>query len=781
MERPLLLVACAFVAGAWLEPGLPVGQVAWLAGGVTALLALLLAAGPGPGHLALTGALAAAAGLGVALAGVERVTYERNALRLWAQAHEADEQPVRVHGRAVEDLLPDAGRRSLLVDVERLESGTRAWAARGRLRLEIGGALGLPAWRQGDEVQAWALVRAPRGLAVPGVTSSAERERRRRVHALGFCKSPLLLGPSRRGTGPVARLADLRAAARASLLRHVPPGPEQALARAMLLGDRAALDERVEEAFRGAGTLHVLAISGAQVAWLAGWLASGAGRAGAGRLAVAALTLVVLPAYALLVGGEVPVARAALTAVVAAWGLTLDLRANAANLLAVAALALVAERPGCALEAGFQLSFVATLGLVLLTARLRPARPWPLRLDLAWAASLAAQLSVAPVLASQFQRLPLAGLLLNAAAVPLSAALLALSLACAGVAPLADGLAGVLGELAWIAAHALRRSAELAEAVPWLERDVCNPTSLVAAAFCVGLVALARGRPSPRARATLALGGAALLAGPPPLADGRLHLSLVDVGQGQCAVVTTPGGRVLVVDAGAAFEGGADLGRAVVGPFLRARGVGRIELLAVSHAHPDHAGGLPHLMRRFGVGEVWEGVAPRADRQYAAFEQAARRLPRRSVHDGVAWDLDGVSVQVAWPRPSGRPALRVRNDDSLVLAVTFEGQRFLLMGDVEAGGEAQLGLAAAAVTVPHHGSRTSSSAAWLARARPRVALVSAGRRNHFGHPHAEVLARYRALGALLARTDADGTLELSTDGRTLWIETARAGWHARLR
>ncbi len=774
-------MALGFVAGAWLEPSLSRPELARLLGTVAVLLALLLAAGRRPGRLALPGALAAAWGLGVASAGAERLAYERNSLGLWAAAHEADERPVRVRGRAAEDLLPDAGRRSLLVDVEALESGGSVRSVRGRLRLEIGGGLPLPAWRQGDEVRAWALVRVPRGLAVPGVPSSAERERRRRVHALGFCKSSLLLAAGPRGTGPVAWLADLWAATRAALVRHVPPGPEQALARAMLLGDRAALDERVEEAFRSAGTLHVLAISGAQVAWLAGWLAAGAGRAGAGRVLIAALTLVVLPGYALLVGGEVPVARAALTAVVAALGLTLDLRANAANLLAAAALALVAERPGCAREAGFQLSFAATLGLVVLTARLSPRRPWPLRLDLAWAASLAAQAAVAPVLATQFQRLPLAGLLLNAVAVPLSAALLSLSLACAALAPLADWPAGLLGELAWVAAHALRRSAELSAVAPWLERDVCPPALLAGVAYYAALVALARGAPGPRPRALLALATAALLVGPSPLADGRLHLALVDVGQGQCAVVTTPAGRVLVVDAGAAFEGGADLGRAVVGPYLRSRGVARIELLALSHAHPDHAGGLPHLLRRFDVGEVWEGIAPTADPQYAAFAAAARGRARRSVRAGVRWERDGVSVQVAWPAPQGRPPARVRNDDSLVLSVTFAGRRFLLTGDVEAGGEARLALPAAALTVPHHGSRTSSSAAWLERTRPRLALVSAGRRNHFGHPHPEVLARYRALGALVARTDEDGTLEVSTDGRWLWLETARAGWRARLR
>jgi competence protein ComEC len=498
-------------------------------------------------------------------------------------------------------------------------------------------------------------------------------------------------------------------------------------------------------------------------------------------LAVAALAALVLPAYALLVGGDVPVARAAFTAVVAAWGLTLDLRADAANLLAAAALVLVTERPGCAAEPGFQLSFAATLGLVALTGRLRPLRAWPLRLDLAWAASLAAQLAVAPVLADQFQRLPLAGLLLNAVAVPLSALLLGLGLACVAASWLSAWLAARIGELAWIAAHALWRSAELSHALPWLDRDVGPPAAWVVALHVAALVALSRGGLGPRAAAGLCVSCFVLVVGPGPQADGRLHLTLVDVGQGQCAVLRTPGGGVLVVDAGGAFEGGADLGRVAVAPYLRSLGISRIDVLALSHAHPDHSGGLPHLMRRFEVAEVWEGLAPRDDPQYAAFDLAARQLPRRAVRAGVTWERDGVRVRVLWPRPSGRPPLRVRNDDSLVLEAEFAGQRFLLTGDVERVGESGLEGRASAVSVPHHGSRTSSSAGWLARARPRVALLSVGRRNRFGHPHPEVLERYLALGSLVARTDRDGTVTLCADGATLWLASTREGWHAALR
>jgi competence protein ComEC len=255
-------------------------------------------------------------------------------------------------------------------------------------------------------------------------------------------------------------------------------------------------------------------------------------------------------------------------------------------------------------------------------------------------------------------------------------------------------------------------------------------------------------------------------------------VTLIDVGQGDAILLQSPRGRAMLVDAGGAFDGGFDVGEAVVAPYLWSRGVRRLDRLVVTHAHPDHAGGVPAVLAGFEVGELWEGPAPRRDRGYRALDEAARGagIRRRTVTAGVTEEWDGVVVRVLGPQAPDRPPWTTRNDDSLVLAVRFGGVTTILAGDVEGAGEARLpDLPSLALKVPHHGSKSSSTARFLAASRPRLALVSAGYRNRFGHPHPDVLARYRAVRALVYRTDRDGCITLTTDGRRAWVRTDRAG------
>jgi competence protein ComEC len=261
----------------------------------------------------------------------------------------------------------------------------------------------------------------------------------------------------------------------------------------------------------------------------------------------------------------------------------------------------------------------------------------------------------------------------------------------------------------------------------------------------------------------------------PPEADGRLHLSVLDVGQGDCLVVRTPRGRTWLVDVGGSFDGRFDVGEAVVAPYLWSLGVRRIEGIVVTHAHPDHAGGVPFLLRAFDVGEVWEGVRPLHDPGYERLEEALQEaaVTRRSIGRGRHEQWDGVAVDVLGPS-GGAPPLRTRNDDSVVLLLTLGEVRLLLTGDIE--GRAEAGLSPGKVTllkVPHHGSRSSSTPSFLAGTAPPLAVVSVGRRSRFGHPHQDVLARYHQRGTRLFRTDRDGTVDVSTEGHAVRVST----WH----
>jgi competence protein ComEC len=618
------------------------------------------------------------------------------------------------------------------------------------------------------------------GYRNPGADAADIRARHEGLAAFAHVKSAQLVEI----VPEASALARARSWARRALARFVGPGQEESLVRAMVLGDRAGLDERTAEAFRVSGTYHVLALSGAQVALVAGLVVALARRLGGSPAHQAVLGGAVAALYAAFVGGDVPVVRASFMAVVLLGGRALDLDADLANLLGLAALVLLVHRPSNATDVGFQLSFGATLGLVLLTPSLVEVLPrLPLRMERAVAASLAAQAALLPVLALHFHRIAPAGVVLNLLAVPLSSVVLLaglLVLACAGVATV---LAPLAGRAAWLAAHAFLQSGELGLASPVLDPRMPAPSGLAWCLHGTGLVLLVRGRRR-RGLVLLAISTALVLAGPGPSGvDGRLHLTALDVGQGDAIVVRSPNGRVLLVDAAPALEGRFDLGESVVAPFLWSFGVRRVGTMALSHAHPDHVGGAPFLVRTFAVDEVWEGPAPPLVRTYARLDHALRDtgVGRRSVARGVVEDWDGVRVRVIGPAP-GRAPREVRNDDSVVLALEYGAVRMLLTGDVETGAEERLAPGSAVVLkVPHHGSRSSSSERFVAAVSPSVAIVSAGRRNAFGHPHPEVLERYRGRGALVLRTDRDGAVTVSTDGNRVWVNTFATGIRMRIR
>ncbi|MFN2315255.1 MAG: ComEC/Rec2 family competence protein, partial [Gemmatimonadales bacterium] len=255
-----------------------------------------------------------------------------------------------------------------------------------------------------------------------------------------------------------------------------------------------------------------------------------------------------------------------------------------------------------------------------------------------------------------------------------------------------------------------------------------------------------------------------------------LTLHFLDVGQGDGILIRTPAGRWVLVDAGPADER-MDAGRRVVAPYLARHRARRVEVALVSHAHADHLGGLAAVLRRVPAGMIVEPAMPVADGGYDRFLDlvAAEGQPWRAGRRGDRFTLDGVAFEILHPDTTWAWWGLDLNENSLVVRVTYAGFSALLTGDAGVPAEAMLAGRLGAVDllkVGHHGSRGSTSESFLAETRPALAVISAGRNNRHGHPAPAALARLEAAGAVVRRTDRDGTIRVTVTPGRMRVRTA---------
>ncbi len=772
-QRPLLLLAAAFALGSSI--GADLGREA--AAALMALVALCLAAAPAARRVwAHAAILAASVAVGAAGAAVEGQRYAEAPLHAWLEDGANSKRAARLEGTLRDEPSYRNDRWRLDLDLHRAGALEADWI--GRVLISVAGLASLPDLPEGGRLSVWARLRPPRQASNPEGYDPAGWARRQGVHAYGSAKSALLVSADEKTLAPgPGWLSHARRTARKILRDALPRSDARGVVLALVTGDRSGVDESVSEALRLSGTFHLLAISGAHVAVVAGLLLWLTALARASPRVAAVVVVIGLLAYASFVGGAVPVRRAALMAIVVVLGRAIELDADIANLLGLVALVLLAIQPSAIGSISFQLSFAATLGIATLTPPLLRLLPrLPLRLDVALAASAAAQISLLPLLLVHFNRLAPAGLLVNVVAAPLAATVMVAGFACVLAGALGAWGVGVLGVVAWLAADLLIACARAVSQIGWLDVWLPHPTLTTSAAYYTGIAFAFRG-PGRRALGIglLVASLATVVWVRRDLGDGRLHLTALDVGQGDALVIRSPGGRTAVVDAGPATRW-FDAGERVVAPYLWALGVRRVDLLVLTHSHGDHVGGAGFLLDHFDVGEVWEGYATPGSSIYRRLERSIRKngARRLAVGRGVRRLWDGVRIEVLSPGARSGPARSVANDDSLVLELQLGSARILLPGDISQAIEAELDPGRVAVLkLPHHGSRTSSSWPFVRATAPRLAIATVGSRNPFSHPHPEVVERYEAVGARMLRTDRDGAVMISTDGRRVWLHTMR--------
>ncbi len=706
----------------------------------------------------------------------------------------------------------------------------------------------LPVLRYGQKIDVDARVRQPRNFGNPGAFDYAGYLARREIYwtASGAADTVRVL-PGRCGSRFQQAVMDIRAAALARLDRlYHGDTYRTGMMQAILIGQSFQLQKVWTEEYRSTGTFHALVISGTHVAVLAAFflflLRLCFVPEGLAMLATTAAAWL----YALVAGWQAPCTRSAagLTLFIIASFFYRERRPL--NLLATVALAFLLFDPGQLFDASFQLTFLAVGFLGAFATPLIRATSGPLghaleglrdtgrdlhllpraaqfRIEmrllgdtlrhLGFPARMADLAVIAPVrvlffiyevtlvsavvqvglalpMVVYFHRVGISGLSANAFVVPLMGVIVPV------------GFIAVFTGWTWVAQIAgwfLMLSQKVVSWHAGIEPNwrIPTPPLWVAIALSAALIAAAvvRGRWWRTAAALAVAAFLALLLGHPFAADvrpGQLEMTVIDVGQGDSILVVFPDGTRMLVDGGGIPTFGRqaksqlDIGEDVVAPYLWNRSLRNLDIVALSHAHEDHIGGLPALVADFRPRELWTGATPDSPSwrslRAAALRNSTRIIP---MHAPLRFLRGGAQVEVLAPFADYVPGDVPKNNDSLVLRLRFGHHTFLLGGDIERQIEWRMFEAneldhADVLKVAHHGSKTSSTEQFLNAVNPTFAVISAGFENSYGHPHRDVVERLEQHHSEVLRTDRQGLITIRSDGRRLTVETYQGNPAAQL-
>jgi competence protein ComEC len=896
---PLAQLAVAFAGGvlAGQYAGFAVSSSLWMA--VVCSLVAFAAVIRGSKRIAAVFVTIAFLFSGSTLASLEKKNIATDRLkRLLDDGSIAVGEPLEVTGVLERD--PEVARQRLYLTlrverirvkgVEREASGIVALLAtpgennRDELRrLEL---------RYGARIRAMTTLERTDNLRDPGVSKFTEYLDRKGYDASGFLKSLLLIErlDDERVFLPLAWLYEWRRKLQTEIDSRFTSDTAGVL-DAALLGNRYNLSQTTANRFREGGTFHVLVISGLHITFLGGFIFLVARRFTKNRLVQFLMSTAVLWGYALAVGAESSVVRAALMFTVVLLAPLVSRRASSLNALGGVAVALLVWRPSDLFDPSFQLTFVSVLAIVLLAWPLlekmsaigswRPTRetPYPpscaswmktLCESLFWSerqgqreldranysyrlfktplagvlerahcqsalryafgaivVSLSVQLALLPFLVIYFHRLSFASVLLNIGVSAMMGGVAFFAVASIAVAQLSSALAAPLvsatNGLNWLMVHTVDPFASYGMASIRLP-EYTGWAAIVYALYYLPLGLLTRRlwrwKPlelAPRndeskrfaVHARHARGSEVILVLAQLLillvivvhpwsagtTEGKLRVDFLDVGQGDSALVTLPDSTTFLIDGGGlagprnsirlnqeeseTFEVETrSIGEAVVSEYLWWRGLDRVDYLIATHADADHIDGLNDIARNFSVRAALVARTPDRDMEYSKFVDTlrARDVPLLVVGAGDELQIGNVSIRVLWPPPSDDPNSRSANNDSIVLRMRFGERSMLFAADIESPAEDALlrsnpDLAVDVVKVPHHGSKTSSTEAFISATKPRFAVVSVGQTSIFGHPNPQVVERWKANGAEVLTTGRSGTITLSTNGHDLNLET----------
>ncbi len=723
----------------------------------------------------------------------------------------------QITGRIASGLDRDPDRTAFVLDLREIDSAKVS----GKVRVSVREPLRSIGYD--DSVRISGKLYRPRGFDNPGVFDYPSYLARNGIYRTVSVRSGDQIQVVTPGQGIFRTIQDWRERIRQAFLAST-SGPGSAILQAMVLGEEGGLTDEMRDRFLAAGVTHIISISGSHLG-MAALICFGLIRlfmrilperiyllltiyADPKKIA-AWITLPLVLFYTLLAGGQIATVRSLMMIVAGLAALVLDRESALIHALAVAALLILVVSPQALFDISFQLSFISVLtigGVVLVWKELgftgagRLRKLWQNGAVLTLI-SFSTALVTGPIVVHYFNQFSLAGIVSNLVVVPF-----------AGMAVVPLGLfSGILSlfirhlpfaGLNQFAADAFVDTVAFFSRLPLAEFHPPSPGVLWLLCYALLIVSLFKlvrawllfsfkplehsRRISKQHAAAIVLTSFFLItsAVSGSIESGKARVSIVDVGQGDCSLIQFPEGRNVLIDGGGTYDDRFDTGRRIVAPFLWNRGVRTLDLVILSHPHPDHMNGLKYILKKFNVHEVWTHGRDSDLPGYDEFNKAVvERNVKQTIVSGASqssFEIGAASLRVLHPAQTFRSREKkdyaAENDSSLVVRISVLNRVLIFSGDIGPGAEkAMLGhaleLKCDVLKVPHHGSKSSSSQAFVAAARPSTAIVAVGKGNPYHHPSDEVLKRYENAGSRVYRTDRDGAVFITLDGNE--VKTTR--------
>lgn len=581
-----------------------------------------------------------------------------------------------------------------------------------------------------------------------------------------------------------------------SVLEQILPPKEASLLGSILLGTTVSpIDDQTKNNYRRAGIIHLLVASGTQVSILIGVCLALLRFCRLPNLPAIIVTTLFNIMLVIVTGGGASILRAAIMGEVMLIGLLFERQGEIFTTLSISALVLLIFDPQTLFDLGFQLSFIATWALVYISPVFEKNMPQLL------AVTLAPLLATTPIVAYNFSQVSPGGIISNLLVIPWVEFLTIFGFLTTVIGFFFLPLAQLLGNTLWLMLVILEKIVDLVPNLPGACFYVAAPSFVIIAGYYGGLIVLIEKlKQEEKIRFTkkrlafvcliifsLFVWDRAVSAA--PLGDKQLTVTFIDVGQGDSALIETPGGKKILIDGGGidgrkTMDEGQEtqdaIGEKVLVPFLHRKGINHLDLVILTHPHADHLGGLIPVLKEIPVAEVLDSGQTYNSQAYRRFKElvAANKIKFSIAEAGqmIKYEdnLTGYIFNPILPFLQGTNS--DPNSNSIVMRLVYGDVSFLFTGDMEQEGEGRVlqssvtGLRSTVLKVGHHGSRTATSDEFLKAVSPRFAVISCGAHNRYHHPHQITLDKLLAAGVKIYRTDLNGAIEMRTDGKELAIE-----------